>query len=340
MVAKMLFFDYREAEKSFFKKNKFDNFDIKFFDESLNEDTIKKLSQEDLDNTMIISVFITSNICREVISKFKNLRIISTRSTGYDHIESSYCIDKNIAIINVESYGGLSVSQFTFGLILMLVRKILPAVESVRSGLFMKEDFTGRNLNDMTLGVVGTGAIGSGVCCIANQLGMRVLAFDVSPKKALTKDYGVEYVELDELLRKSDIVTLHFPYVKENYHLFDDKKFKLMKEGSYFVNVSRGELVNLKDLLKYVKNGKLKGVGLDVVACADWDGFERDKNLEKSSLICLQKSEIIKNLNNFPNVIITPHIAYDTQESVDYILKTTFEGLKDSLTGGKKHRVF
>lgn len=340
MVAKMLFFDYRESERAFFEKNKFDNFDIKFFEESLNEDSIKKLSQEDLESTMIISVFITSNICKEVIDKFKNLRIISTRSTGYDHIESSYCIDKNIALINVESYGGLSVAQFTFGLILMLVRKILPAVESVKSGFFKKEDFTGRNLNDMKLGVVGTGAIGSSVCCIARQLGMEVFAFDVSPKNALAKDYGVIYLELDELLRKSDIVSLHLPYVKENYHMFNDKKFKLMKDGSYFINVSRGELVNLKDLLKFVKNGKFKGIGLDVVACADWDNFEKDKNFEKSSLICLQKSEIIKSLNSFPNVVITPHMAYDTQESVDYILKMTFEGLKDSLTGGKNHRIF
>lgn len=339
MVCKMLFFDLRDAEKSFFEKNRLDNFEIKFFNESLSEESLKKLSDEDFEKTMIISIFTTSDITPAIIEKFKNLRIISTRSTGYEHVDLEACLSKNIALINVESYGNTSVSQFTFTLIAALVRQIFPAVEAVKNGTCTMGDYTGRNLNAMTLGVVGGGNIGAGVCSIAYGLGMKILVHDVLPKKELEQKYNVQYVEFDELLQKSDIVSMHVPSTKETYHMMTDKQFKMMKFNSYFVNVSRGELVNLDDLLKYVKNGKLNGVGLDVVACINSDCLDDVKKVERTSLMCLEESKIVQELNNFPNVLITPHMAYDTQESIDYILKMTFEGLTDFLCGGNKHRI-
>lgn len=340
MVCRMLFFDYRESEKSFFEQNKFNDFDMKFFENSLNEDTVKNLSEDDLEMTTVISVFITSQITDKVLEKFKNLRIISTRSTGFDHIDIQKCVDKNIAVVNVEAYGSSSVAQFTFGMILMLIRKFLPAIKSVENRVSTLGCFTGRNLDTMTIGVVGTGFIGAGVCAIANSFGMKILAYDFAPKKELEAKYNIKYVKFDELLKKSDIVTLHIPYSEENYHLMDKEKFELMKQNSYFINVSRGELVNLEDLLNCVTNGKFSGVGLDVVACLDLKSENGKENiLERSSLMCLEDSPIVHELNKLSNVIITPHIAYDTQESVDYILNTTFLGLKDCLCGGKKHRV-
>lgn len=339
MVCKMLFFDYRESEKNFFEKNKFPNLEIKFFNESLNEETVSLLEDNDFENAMIISVFVTSNITENIVNKFKNLRIISTRSTGYDHIELNHCLNKNIALINVESYGNTSVSQFTFALILMLVRQILPAIESVKLGVCTLTNFTGRNLNTMTIGVIGTGATGAGVCQIASGLNMNILAFDTCPKKELEQKYNVKYVNLEELLKTADIVTLHLPYTKETYHFMKEKQFKSMKEGSFFINVSRGELVNLEDLLSNLKNGKIKGAGLDVVACVDSNCMDKDKKLERTSLMCLEDSKVVRELNTLPNVIITPHIAYDTHESMDYILKMTFEGIRDFLCGGNKNRV-
>lgn len=340
MVCRMLFFDYRESEKSFFIQNKFNDFDIKFFENSLNEDTINNLSEEELEKTTVISVFITSQITDKVLEKFKNLRIISTRSTGYDHIDIQKCVDKNIAVTNVEAYGSSSVAQFTFGMILMLIRKFLPAIESVENKISTLGTFTGRNIDTMTIGIVGTGFIGAGVCAIANSFGMKILAYDFLPKKELEVKYNIKYVEFDELLKNSDIVSLHIPYSEDNYHLMNKEKFELMKPDAYFINVSRGELVNLSDLLKYVQQGKFKGIGLDVVACFDSKSGEDKVDMkERSSLLCLEDSQVVHELNKFSNVIITPHIAYDTQESVDYILKVTFAGLKDCLCGGKKHRV-
>ena len=138
MACKMLFFDYRESEEKFFKENKLDNYEIKFFKESLNELTVSNLSEDDLENTMIISVFSASKINDNVVCKFKNLRVISTRSSSHDHIDLDCCIRKNIALINVDLYGTKAVAQYTMGLILMLVRKICPAIQyEKRSNDFM-----------------------------------------------------------------------------------------------------------------------------------------------------------------------------------------------------------
>jgi len=335
----MLLFDFRETEKAYFEHNNLDNFEIKFLKESLNEETVNNLSEEDLENTVAISVFITSEITKEVIDRFKNLRVITTRSTGYDHIDLTACRDKNIALINVEKYGNTSVAQFTFTLILSLVRQLFPAVDAIKSGTCIQPGYTGRNLNTLVIGVIGTGAIGAGVCSIAHGFGMKIIAYDPVPKKELEQKYNVEYVEFDELLKNSDIVSLHLPYNKENYHMMASNQFKKMKDNSYLINVSRGELVNLEDLLKFIKNGKFKGAGLDVVACLDTNCMDEVQKTERSSLLCLEESKVVRELNTFPNVIITPHIAYDTQESIDYILEITFEGLKDFICGGNKYRV-
>lgn len=340
MTCKMLFFDYRESEKQFFENHKCDYFDLKFFNHPLNEETVETLSEEDLAQTMIVSVFTTSHITEKVLDKFKNLRIISTRSTGVNHIDAKPCIDKNIALINVEGYACKSVAQFTFTIILMLVRHLLPAIESVRHGVCVLSSFTGQDPDSLVLGVVGTGSIGCAVCEIAASLGMKILAYDPSPKKVLVKKYNVQYVDFEELLKFSDVITLHVPYCQDNRHFISAKQFKMMKDGVYFVNASRGELVNLQDLLKFVKSGHIKGVGLDVVACLDSSCFEESKVNEKKALMCLEESNVVQELNKQPNVIITPHIAYDTQESVDFVLAQTFVGVKDFLYGGTKYRVF
>lgn len=333
MTCKMLLFDFRDTEKQFFDKNKFDNFDIKFFKESLNEKMLENLTQEDFDNTMIISVFITSSINQKILEKFKNLRIISTRSTGYDHIDLQACLNKNIALINVEGYGNSSVAQFTFGLILILIRNFFLTIQAVKNGTYTIGKYTGRNLNNLTIGIIGTGAIGAGVCQIASGFGMKILAYDVVPKQELIQKYNIQYLPLNDVLQNSDIITLHIPATKENYQIMSEDKFKLMKDNSYFINVSRGELVKLEDLLKFIKNGKLSGVGLDVLSC------NNSSNETIEELACLTNSETVKELLACPNVIITPHIAYDTQEAVNTILKVTFEGLSDCICGGKKYRV-
>ncbi|MBE7709669.1 MAG: hypothetical protein E7Z93_04385 [Cyanobacteria bacterium SIG32] len=341
MTVKMLVFDYRETEHKYFKNNNFENFDIKFFDFSLNEETVKKLENDDLEHTYVISVFINSLLTQNVLDKFKNLRIVATRSTGHDNINTKACMNRNISVVNVQKYGETAVAEFTMGLIISLVRKLPQGFLSVREGNFEGKSFVGRDLKALTLGIVGTGAIGASVCKLANAFGMKILAYDLTPRVELTEKYGVKYTTLEAMIMNSDIITLHLPYTGDNYHMFSKHQFDLMKKNSYFINVSRGELVDNLHLKENLENGKLLGVALDVVACeSPCDAcIKMAKNLEISSLECLRESEIIKELISMPNVIITPHMAYESQDAIDYILDTTFDSIKDCINGGNKNRI-
>ena len=339
MAIKMLFFDYRKAEYNFFKTHKFDNYDIKFYDFSLNQDSLELIPQEDKDSAVVISVFINSFLTAEVINSFKNLRIISTRSTDYDNINNKACRLRNINVVNVPNYGSTAISEYTFGLMISLLRKIAYADNSVRRGDFAQKDFIGNDLNGLVLGVVGTGSTGYAVCKLANAFEMKVLGYDLQQKKELCD--SVEYTDFENLLKNSDIITLHLPFTGNNYHMFSKYEFELMKKGAYFINVSRGELVDNLYLKEGLQTGRIAGAALDVLACR-----EVCKNckifsdqLEVSSLSCFEDSEVIKELIKMPNVIITPHIAYESKGAVDYILKTTFDGIMECVNGGLKNRV-
>lgn len=336
MACKLLFFDYRKSEEKFFSENKFENYEIKFFKESLNIETVNSLPIEDLEEAAIISVFITSDVSEEVISRFKNLRVISTRSTGYNHICLNACANKNIALLNVDAYGHTAVTQFTFGLILMLVRNIVTAINTPPEKVFSFTELTGHDLNNMVLGIVGTGSIGAAVARYAKCFGMSVIAYDKIQNTELLNNNVVRYVDFESLLKFSDIITLHTSYSEDSYQMFSDKQFEMMKQGAYFVNVARGELVDNKALLDTLNCGKLAGAALDVVACHD---ASSDSDREKSSLTCPETSETVKALAKHSNVIITPHIAYNTQEAINYILQVTFDGITDYLSGGFKYRV-
>ena len=337
----MLVFEFREAEKKFFEENNFQDFNITFFPECLNEEFVETLAPELLEDTNIISVFINSVVNKNVIDKFKNLRVISTRSTGYDHICVESCQYKNIAVTNVTNYGETSVAQFTFGLMIALIRNIPSAAIAFKNSESSSQTFIGRDLSKLTLGVVGTGAIGASVCKTANSFGMNILGYDVKHKQELVDKFNVKYVSFDELVKLADIISLHLPYTGENYHMFDEKTFSEMKENSYFVNTSRGELVDLGALYKYIANGKIKGAALDVLTCESLNfSCPGQKKLdEEIQLDCLEELLYVEKLNRFDNVIITPHIAYETQDAIDYILEKTMENIKNIINGDKMCRI-
>jgi len=336
MAIKMLMFDYRETEKAFFEKHKFEDFDITFYEEPLNAQTIRKIPPEVRDSAAIISVFITSEVTQDVVHAFKNLRLISTRSTGFDHINTRACRNKNIAVTNVESYGSTSVVQFTLGLIFSLVRNIIPAYNFVKAPETSCKSFVGRDLTKLTLGIVGTGATGAGIARIAHAIGMNVLAHDIVEKHELADI--VKYVDFDTLLKSSDIITLHVPYTGNNRHMFSAKEFEAMKDTAYFINTSRGELVNLKDLFVALKGGCIKGAALDVLTCENFS-FHCTKFFDGISPSCAEEMAVLQDLLNLPNVIVTPHIAYETQDAIDLILEKTMHGVSDCLKGGNEYRV-
>ncbi len=340
MTINMLMFEFREPEKKFFEKNNFKDYNISFFSECLNEDSVETLPQELLENTNIISVFINSTITQKIINKFKNLRIISTRSTAYDHICLNGCEDKNIALVNVPKYGETTVAQYIMGLIIALVRNIITA-DKITQKHEPYENFVGRDLTSLTLGVIGTGAIGSSVCKLAQAFGINVAAYDVRIKHELIDKYNLNYVSLEELFKISDIISLHIPYGPETHHIINDDVLSICKQNVYIINTSRSELIDLSALYKHLNNGKIKGIALDITTCESlsYNCKNLSDKLGNTSLKCMEEALYIDKLKSHDNVIITPHIAYATQEAIDTILEKTMINIKNTINGDKMCRI-
>lgn len=341
MAKRMLVFDFKQSEKEFFETNSFEDYDISFFEGSLNEKTLKNVSLSDKEDAEILSVFITSHINREVLEAFPKLKIITSRSTSCNHINLEECLEHDVAVTNVTKYGEVTVVQYTFGLIIALVRKIIPALFDMKKLENNSQNYVGRDLNTLTLGVVGTGTIGSKVCMLANFMGMKILAHDIKTKSELSEKFNVEYVDLNTLLKNSDIITLHLPYHDDNYHMFSHREFEKMKDSAYLINTSRGELVNTYALYKAVKEHKIQGCALDVGECEDLS-FDMDNFVQKipeSTHNCLGRALVIQKMAEIPNVIITPHIAHSTEEAVQDILETTMQSIKAFYQGKKLNRV-
>ncbi len=328
---KMLLFDFRDSEKEFFDTREFKDIEITFITEPLNEDT--ELTEEQLKETDIICVFVSSSLTAEVLGRFKNLRIVATRSTGYNHIDLMYCTRNNIAVFNVEHYGEAAVAQYTTGLMIALVRNLLPAYLGMKLSKTCPAAYEGRTLQNLTIGIIGCGAIGSAVAKTADFFGMKVLV-NTYMKNPEVSGF-VEYVSLEELIKVSDIITLHIPYTPEVYHMISQKEFEKMKDGVFIINTARGELIDIMALYENLVNGKVKGAALDVLEC-EYLALKKDiaaEEINDSEEKCVASALITQKLLDMDNVIITPHIAYDTKESVHYLLEETFNNIRDYSKG-------
>lgn len=334
---KMLLFDYRKSEHEFFKNNIFTDIEITFFEAPLNENTI--LTEEELAQTDIISVFTTSNLNKDILSKFKNLRIVTTRSTSFSHIDLNYCSQHSIAVMNVENYGKNSVAELSLALMLLLIRKVLPAYNEFKLNKVCLEKYEGCLLSSLTLGIIGCGAIGAQVANMAQYLGMKVLVSSKEKNKNLHEE--CRYVSLQTLFEEADIISLHLPYTKDNYHLIGEKEFSLMKNGVYIVNTSRIELIDVVSLYNNIISGKVRGAGLDFVECEylNLNTAKIKNNIWEYGEECIRTSLIIQKLINLDNVIITPHIGYNTKEAINLLLETTFNNIKDYIKGMNSNRI-
>lgn len=320
-----------DEKKDYFSQN-LSGHTLTFFENPLEEDCLPQ--ERDFD---IISVFVCSKISDKVISAFPNLKHIVTRSTGFDHIENEIAKSKNITVSNVPAYGSNTVAEFTFGLILSLSRKIPQAVNRLKTS----EDFTfdglrGFDLNGKTLGVVGTGKIGINVIKIAKGFNMQVLAYDSHPKDVA----DFKYVSLEELLKNSDIVTIHVPLCKETKHLINKEKIALMKKGSLLINTSRGGLVDTDALFTALTSQQIAGVALDVLE-EEGELKEEAELLGKGKVNSEGYKTILEDhvLIHLPNVIVTPHMAFYTKEAEFSIMETTVANINSFLSGNPQNLV-
>ncbi len=311
---KIGFFGLEKEDQAVFS-DVFEGTEVLFFEEKLDENTVVKAR-----NVNVVCVFVDSTVNQTVIDAIPNLKFIATRSTGLNHIACDYAKTKGVQVSYVPGYGSHTVAEFTFGLILNLSRKIIIANDYITQTLDFNYNskMQGFNLAGKTLGVIGTGKIGKNVVKIAKGFEMNVIAYDHYPDEVFAKETGVVFKNFDDIITDSDIISLHAPFVQENFHLINKENIQKMKKGVYLINTARGELIDTAALLFGLREGIIAGAGLDVL--------EGEKDLKAN--IASNFTSLNKELMKMPNVIITPHTAFYTLEAVAEIYKITILNLQ------------
>jgi D-lactate dehydrogenase len=328
------FFETTAKEKKYLKK-KFDkNFELLFFPEQLNASNAGLIS-----NVNIISPFIYSAIDSTVLNKAKKLKFIATRSTGYNHIDIKKAQEKKISVANVPYYGENTVAEHTFALILALSRNIHKAYVRTLRNDFTLTGLQGFDLKGKTLGVIGAGSIGVHVIKIAKGFGMKVIVHDPRPNHILPELLDFQYVPLEELLKNADIITLHCPYNSHTHHLINMDNIELVKKGALFINTARSGIIESKALYYAIENEIFGGAGLDVFEGEELVNEENQmltKNVSVEHLEALLRKNLLLRKEN---VILTPHMAFDSIEAVERILDITVENIKSFLDGKNYQKV-
>ncbi len=287
----------------------------------------------------ILCTFIYTQGKKELLDKFPNLKLIVTRSTGFDHLDLNYCKERNITVCNVPKYGVHTVAEHTWSLILALTRRIIPSVEHTRQGNFSLDGLAGVDLFGKTLGVVGVGNIGSVVAQIGLAFGMNVLAHNPSVKEDLQAK-GIQFVSFEELLSKSDIITFHVPLTKETTHMLNMTNKQFVKKGSFIVNASRGAVIETEALVELLQQQTVRGAGLDVLE-GEYEIHEERQLLSETFLnMCDLRTQLLDHqLLMRDDVIITPHNAFHSEESLREILNTTVSDITGFLSGNVQNKV-
>ena len=323
---KIGFFNIRGDEDEFYQNALAGN-EVEFFTTSLTPDNLSQ--NRDFE---IISVFTDSKVDASVIDALPNLKLIAARSTGFDHIDIKKCQEKEITVVNVPVYGETTVAEFAIALLLTIAKKIPQALISVKiTEKFNREGLAGFDLKGKTLGVIGTGHIGASVIKIARGFDMQILAFDIAPNKELSESLEFSYISLEELLSKSDFISLHVPFLPSTQHLINQKNISFIKRGTVLINTSRGEVVETEALIHGLETGIISAAGLDVL--------ENELSLRTDVEGNEEAARLNDKLIELSNVIVTPHIASNTKEAMDRIRQTTVDNIKSFLNSNPQNVV-
>lgn len=313
---KIAFFSTKNYDKVSFEAANKGHHQLEFFDEQLNSRTA--ILAEGFD---AVCVFVNDKVNSTAIAALDKLGIkaIAFRSAGFNNLNLDAVKKTNIKVVRVPAYSPEAVAEHAVALILTLNRKIHKAYNRVRENNFSIENLTGFNVFGKTVGVIGTGLIGTAFCKIMLGFGCKVLAYDIFEQEALQK-MGVQYLPLDEVLEKSDILSLHCPLLPETYHLINKNTLAKMKKGAMLINTSRGGLLDTQDVIDSLKQRHLGYLGIDV--------YEQEAGIffnDHSENII--EDDTISRLLTFPNVIITGHQGFFTNEALEQIATTTLNSL-------------
>lgn len=324
----IVFFETEKWEENYLTdKLKHKNLSFSFFSKPLNNNFLVKIKKTD-----ILAVFIYSQINKQILSGLPDLKFITTMSTGFDHIDLEECKKRNIRVSNVPYYGENTVAEHTFALILALSRKLPESIEKMKRHDFNLKSLRGFDLKGKTLGIVGLGHIGSRVARIAQGFEMKVIAYDPKKDSKLAAKLGLRYVDLNYLLGKSDIISLHAPYNEKTHHLIDKNSVNFIKKGAYLINTARGGLVETQALIEALDKKIIAGAGLDVLEEECFIKEEKELLSREFKKRCDLKT-ILQNhyLIHNQNVLVTPHNAFNSKEALERILDTTIENIQGFL---------
>ena len=307
------FYDAKPYDKVFFNQLKEQyGFQIIYHETKLNKNTVKLAEGSDA-----VCAFVNDTLDKPVIEAIQKMgiQVIAMRCAGYNNVdfETAY---GNVHVVRVP-YSPYAVGEFAMGLILALDRKLNHAYNRTRDFNFSLNGLTGFDLRGKTIGVVGTGKIGRVFMEICSGFGVNLIAYDPFP----VPDSGINYVSFDELCKQSDIISLHCPLTKDTKHIINKRSIDLMKKGVFIINTSRGALINTEDLVEGLKNRKIGAAGLDVYE-EESDIFYEDFSNE------IITDDVLARLLTFPNVLITSHQAFLTNEALHNIAEITLENLK------------
>jgi D-lactate dehydrogenase len=287
----------------------------------------------------VLSVFVGSRVDGPLLDACPDLRLVATRSTGYDHIDLAACAARGVSVANVPTYGENTVAEHTFALILALSRNVHKAWVRTQRGDFSIQGLQGFDLRGRTLGLVGVGHIGLHTAKIARGFGMRVLAADPRPEPLLAELVGFDYVELDELVAAADIVSLHAPLTPATHHLVGRELLGRFRRGALLVNTARGGLVDTEALLWALDQGILAGAGLDVLEGEELLTEDRRRlalERDEASLRVLLENQLLAGRED---VVVTPHVGFDSVEAVQRIAEVTAANVAAFLAGHPQNLV-
>lgn len=319
---KILFYDTKKYDRDSFEKiiSEYPELELEFLTTDLSVRTAALAEGYDA-----ICAFVSSDVSTEVVKSLAKhgIKLILMRCAGFNNVDLETAKKCGITVLRVPGYSPEAVAEHAIALALAVSRKLHKSYIKVRENNFSLVGLTGVNFYGKTAGIIGTGKIGAAMCRICHGFGMKVQAYDIYKNPSL--DF-VEYVDLDTLLSTSDLISLHCPLTDDSYHLICTKTIKKMKDNVILVNTSRGALIKTEDLIAGIRNKKFFGVGLDVYE-------EETKNVFENREDDILETSITARLLSFPNVIVTSHQGFLTEEALEAISRTTLDNAKDFENG-------
>lgn len=326
---KIAFFSSKPYDKIFFEaENKNYGFELNFYETHLGPHIVNAIEDE-----QAVCVFVNDKVNRQVIEILakKGVKIIALRCAGFNNVDLDAAKEFGIKVCRVPAYSPEAVAEHTMAMLLTLNRKTHKAYNRVREQNFALNGLLGFNLFQKTIGIVGTGKIGKAFINIAKGFGCKIIAYDLYPDQELMNN-GVEYVELDKLFKSSDIISLHCPLTPENHYMINQETIAMMKDGVTIINTSRGGLINTHEAIEALKNHKIGYLGIDV--------YEQEEKLFFKDLSAeIIQDDMIQRLMSFPNVLVTAHQAFFTQEALEQISEITMRSISEIMEKGSTDEV-